>query len=100
MTSTANQAMDTTPSTVAKTTPCRSVSSPVTSGRCFVRFISRSMSRSRYMLNALADPAANAPPTRVRSVSQVPGQPSAATIIVGTVVMSSSSMIRGLVSAR
>ena len=35
----------------------------------------------------------------VATISQSDGMPSSATIIVGTVVTSSSSMIRGLVSA-
>ena len=57
------------------------------------------MSRSRYMLAALALPADNVPPTSVASTSPAEGHPRAATNMVGTVVISSSSMIRGLVSA-
>lgn len=58
-----------------------------------------SMSRSTYMLMALALPAASVPPISVTATSDQAGQPCSATTIVGTVVMSSSSMIRGLVSA-
>ena len=57
------------------------------------------MSRSTYMLTALAPPAASVPPTSVSSTSPSGGQPRSASTIVGTVVISSSSMIRGLVSA-
>ena len=72
---------------------------PVTSGRLRVRSIKASMSRSMSMLLAFAPPAARLPPIRVMITSQVDGQPSAASTIVGTVVMSSSSMIRGFVRA-
>ena len=72
---------------------------PVTSGRFWVRFIRASMSRSTYMLMALAPPAANVPPMTVATISQADGRPACATIIVGTVVTSSSSMMRGFVSA-
>jgi hypothetical protein len=74
--------------------------SPVTSGRPRVRVITLSMSRSAYMLMALAPPAARAPPTRVATTSHTGGSPRAATTMVGRVVTSSSSMIRGLVRAR
>jgi hypothetical protein len=77
----------------------RGCSSPVTSGRPWVRGISLSMSRSTTMLMALAPPAANVPPSRVMSTSEVRGQPPSARTIVGTVVMSNSSMMRGLVRA-
>ena len=49
---------------------------------------------------ALAPPAASAPPSTVANISQTEGRPLAATIIVGTVVTSNNSMIRGFVSAR
>jgi hypothetical protein len=71
----------------------------VTSGRFCVRFMMRSMSRSTYMLMALAPPAAMVPPMTVAAISQSDGRPFAATTIVGTVVTSSSSMMRGFVSA-
>ena len=71
----------------------------MTSGRFFVRSISRSMSRSTTMLMALAPPAAAAPPTTVANISHSEGRPPSATTIVGTVVTRSSSMIRGFVSA-
>jgi hypothetical protein len=51
------------------------------------------------MLMALAPPAARVPPMTVTATSAVDGQPAWARIIVGTVVMSSSSMMRGFVSA-
>ena len=57
------------------------------------------MSRSRYMLAALAPPAESVPPTSVATTSRSEGQPPAATTIVGTVVTSSSSIMRGLVRA-
>ncbi len=72
---------------------------PVTSGRRWVRTISGSMSRSTYMLMALAPPAASVPPISVTMTRPRGGQPRSASTIVGTVVISSSSMIRGLVSA-
>ena len=72
---------------------------PVAIGRFLVRSISRSMSRSTYMLMALAPPAASVPPITVAAISHSDGRPRSATIMVGTVVTSSSSMMRGLVSA-
>ena len=57
------------------------------------------MSRSTYMLMALAPPAASVPPSTVQTISHSGGMPCSATTIVGTVVTSSSSMIRGFVSA-
>ena len=72
---------------------------PLASGRLRVRAITRSMSRSTYMLMALAPPAASVPPSTVAAISHSDGMPRSATIIVGTVVTSSSSMMRGLVSA-
>ena len=72
---------------------------PVTRGRFLVRCMSLSMSRSMNMLMALAPPAASAPPSRVAPISHTGGRPRWATIMVGSVVISSSSMMRGLVSA-
>ena len=72
---------------------------PVTSGRFWVRFIRASMSRSTYMLMALAPPAASVPPITVAAISHNDGMPLSATTMVGTVVTSRSSMMRGLVSA-
>ena len=57
------------------------------------------MSRSRYILAALAPPADNVPPARVATTVQSEGHPPAATTMVGTVVTRSSSIIRGLVRA-
>ena len=71
----------------------------MTSGRFCVRFISLSMSRSTYMLMALAPPAASVPPMTVATISHTDGRPRSATTMVGTVVTSSSSMMRGLVRA-
>ncbi len=71
---------------------------PLAMGRLRVRSMIRSMSRSTYMLMALAPPAANVPPITVAAISHSDGRPRSATIIVGTVVTSSSSMMRGLVS--
>ena len=75
------------------------MTTPIGSGRRWVRCISRSMSRSYQQLKTLAAPAASVPPTSVATSSRHDGQPRAASIIAGTVVTSSSSMIRGLVSA-
>src|SRR5947209_12371693 len=68
-------------------------------GRRLVRAMTASMSRSTTQLIVLAEPAARVPPTRVASSVQPDGQPRAASTMTGTVVTSSSSMIRGLVSA-
>jgi len=57
------------------------------------------MSRSTNMLMVLAPAAANAPPTRVARTSHPEGSPRWATTMVGTVVTSNNSMIRGLVRA-
>jgi hypothetical protein len=58
-----------------------------------------SMSRSTYMLMALAPPAARVPPSRVQNISATDGRPRSAITIVGRVVTRSSSMICGLVRA-
>ncbi len=84
---------------MAKTRALRGVTAPVTSGRFEVRCMSLSMSRSMNMLMALAPPAARAPPSRVAAISHTGGMPRWATIMVGSVVISRSSMMRGLVSA-
>ena len=47
----------------------------------------------------LAPPAASAPPSKVASIKVTEGTPRRATNMVGSVVTSSSSMIRGFVSA-
>ena len=49
--------------------------SPVTSGRFTVRCMCASMSRSRYMLNAAAEPALIDPPRTVARTSQMLGKP-------------------------
>ena len=84
---------------MAKIRALRGAMSPVTRGRLRVRFMMASMSRSTYMLMALAPPAAIVPPSTVAMISHREGRPRSATTMVGTVVMSSSSMIRGLVRA-
>ena len=62
------------------------------------------MSRSRYWLIALAEPAASVPHSSVQNASRSHsgsdiGRSRVARTIAGIVVTSSSSMIRGLVSA-
>ncbi len=63
------------------------------------------MSRSRYWLIALAEPAASVPQISVQNASRnhsaacMPGISRVAMTIAGIVVTSSSSMIRGFVSA-
>ena len=84
---------------MAKVRAARGDIAPVTSGRFLVRSISRSMSRSTTMFMALAPPAASVPPSTVQTISHGDGMPCSATIIVGTVVTRSSSMILGLVRA-
>ena len=68
------------------------------SGRSRVRRMIWSMSRSRYMLMLLADPAARVPPTRVAAISQSEGMPWSARIMAGTVVISSRTMMRGFIN--
>ena len=75
------------------------MTAPVTSGRFLVRGIMASMSRSTTILMALAPPAASDPPTIVTAMSQIGGSPRWATTMVGSVVTSNSSMMRGFVSA-
>ena len=93
------------PSTIPKTRAFSGVTWWAGSGRRRVRVISRSMSRSRYWLIALAEPAASVPQTSVQKVrrsqsaSVIPGTSRVARTIAGIVVTSSSSMIRGLVRA-
>jgi hypothetical protein len=86
-------------STTAKMVAARGVITPVTSGRLFVRSMMASMSRSSTMLKVFAPPAARVPPTNVATISQNPGIPFAATTMVGMVVTSNNSMMRGLVRA-
>ena len=63
------------------------------------------MSRSRYWLMALAEPAASEPQRSVQAVRRshsarfMPGTSRVARTIAGIVVTSRSSMIRGLVRA-
>ena len=61
------------------------------------RRIRSSMSRSSTQFKALAEPAERVPPTIVASTSHNDGTPPSARNITGTVVTSSSSMMRGLV---
>ena len=109
MTSAHIQTKATTSSAIAKIRALRGSMTPVTRGRLLVRRIRASMSRSTYMLMALAPPAAKAPPSTVATTNHPEGSRSQmspegcswawATTIVGTVVTSRSSMMRGLVSA-
>ena len=69
------------------------------SGRWRVRRMTSSMSRSTYMLIAFAPPAARVPPTMTAATSHSDGTPRSASTMVGTVVTSSSSMMRGFMSA-
>ena len=94
-----SQAKATTSMTTANVRAALGDMTPRTSGRCRVRSMMASMSRSTTMLTALAPPAARVPPTTVATISHTDGTPRSATNMVGTVVTSSSSMIRGLVSA-
>ena len=82
---------------MANVSAARGVMTPVTRGRCLVRSMRASMSRSQTMLMALAPAAASVPPTNVATINQIPGTPRAATNMVGMVVISSCSMMRGLV---
>ena len=101
----AMSATETAPSTIPNTTARSGVTCRVGSGRRRVRAMRWSMSRSRYWLIAFAEPAASVPHTRVQNVSRAqstmgrPGTSRVASTIAGTVVTSSSSMIRGFVSA-
>jgi len=85
--------------TTAKVSAARGDMTPRTSGRCMVRSMRLSMSRSTTMFTALAPPAANVPPTMVATISQTDGTPRSATNMVGTVVTRRSSIILGLVRA-
>ena len=51
------------------------------------------------MFTALAPPADNVPPITVAAINQSDGTPRSATTMVGTVVTSNNSMMRGLVRA-
>src|SRR4051794_12068378 len=55
------------------------------------------MSRSSTQLIVFALPEASTPPSRVAATTPSPGTPPAARNITGTVVISSNSMMRGLV---
>src|SRR5690606_39421380 len=69
-------------------------------GRFWVRFITWSMSRSKYMLSALADPDANAVPTSVAATVPSDGDASGIKNSVKKPVTSTNSIMVGLVSAR
>jgi hypothetical protein len=94
-----SQAKATTSRITAKISAFRGSMTPVTSGRFLVRSIRASMSRSTYMLMAWDPPAARVPPKTVANINQIDGSPPSATTIVGTVVTSRSSMMRGFVRA-
>ena len=70
------------------------------SGRRAVRFITLSMSASATQFSVLAPPAASIPPISVLTISSGCTVPRWASSIAGIAVTSSSSMTRGLVSAR
>jgi hypothetical protein len=67
-------------------------------GRFAVRDMMASMSRSMYWLTALEPPAANAPPSIVKISVPNDGTPCAAITIAVTVVKTSRTTMRGLVS--
>ena len=95
--------MDAAPSTMPKTSASPGLitafAAEAASGRREVRRITASMSRSMKQFSVFALPAASAPPASVAAISHTGGTPRWASSIVGSVVISSSSMIRGLVSA-
>ena len=100
-----SQTNDSTCSTAANTRAPFGLTSPRGSGRLRVRAMTASMSRSNQQLTVLAAPAASEPPINVARTSCQDGRPpcgvdACATIIDGTVVISRSSMIRGLVSRK
>ena len=70
---------------------------PVAIGRFAVRFINRSESASITILNALAPPAANVPPSKLQKVTEMLGIPSLAINKAGTVVTSNSSTTRSFI---
>ncbi len=86
------------PSTIPKIAAFSGSTCPDGTGRTRVRTMIWSMSRSKYMLRALAPPATTEPPKTVASISQAEGMPPSASIIAGIVVMTSSMTIRGFVS--
>ena len=94
-----SHSVESTASVHAKISAPRGDTSPVTSGRFSVRCMCASMSRSRYMLNAAAEPALSEPPMTVASTSHRSGSPPSARIMTGTVVTSRSSSTRGFVRA-
>ena len=69
-----SQTVDAAASVHAKIRAPRGETSPVTSGRLTVRCMCASMSRSRYMLKAAAEPALIDPPRTVASTSQMFGK--------------------------
>jgi hypothetical protein len=83
---------------VAKINPFTLDISPVAIGRFAVRFISRSDLASITILNALAPPAANVPPTNAQIVTDNSGTPSLAKNKAGSVVTSRSSTTRNFIS--
>jgi hypothetical protein len=83
---------------VAKINPFVLDISPVAIGRFAVRFISRSDLASITILNALAPPAANVPPTKHQTVTAKSGTPSLAKNRAGRVVTSRSSTTRNFIS--
>ena len=80
------------------TSAARGVTVCRASGRDRVRRITASMSASTTQFRAFALPAAKVPPTRVAASRPIDGTCRCAANIAGIVVISSSSMIRGLVS--
>ena len=95
-----NQAKPATPRTIPNRRAAAGSISCRGKGRRRVRRMTSSMSRSNQLFMALAPPADSEPPMSVASTGHQPGHPSAASTMAGTVVISNSSMIRGLVRAK
>ena len=64
-----SHSVEATASDQAKISAPRGETSPVTSGRFSVRCMCASISRSRYMLNAAAEPALAEPPITVATIA-------------------------------
>ncbi len=73
---------------------------PLATGRALVRSMSASMSRSYQWLMALDPPDTSAMPSTVQAATPLPGQPCAASASEPIVVMTISSMMRGLSSSQ
>jgi len=95
-----SQKKEPTVNTSPSTRALRVGTASLASGRRAVRFISLSMSASATQLSVLAPPAAIIPPINVLRISSGFTLPRWASNIAGIAVTNSSSMTRGLVSAK